>query len=90
MEQIVTQTLSPYRERHCRDSLLFGKMLLLMLAVAVASMPDFALAQIPQLTQGTVGIPGVSANTSIMKTLIMTVAFIGTTHATLLLASKFH
>lgn len=74
--QTPNQPLALYHQRHDCNTLLLGKMLLLMLATVVASMPDFALAQIPQLTQGTVGIPGVSANTSIMKTLIMTVAFI--------------
>lgn len=53
-----------------------GKILLLMLAFSAVLAPELALAQIPQLTQGTVGIPGVGNNTSIMKTLIMTVAFI--------------
>lgn len=60
----------------CRKTLHFKSFAVLALALVTLLLPDLVLAQVPTLTQGTVGIPGVSSNTSIMKTLIMTVAFI--------------
>lgn len=52
------------------------KFFLLFATIFLALLPDLAMAQIPELTTGTVGIPGVDENTSIMKTLGMTIGFI--------------
>ncbi len=48
----------------------------LLLVLALFLMPEISFAQVPTLGIGNVGIPGVNNNSSIMKTLIMTVAFI--------------
>lgn len=48
----------------------------LLLATVLVLIPELSFAQVPSLTTGSVGIPGVNDNSSIMKTLIMTVAFI--------------
>ncbi len=48
----------------------------LFLVLTLFLMPELSFAQVPSLGIGNVGIPGVDNNSSIMKTLIMTVAFI--------------
>ncbi len=53
--------------------------LLTLFAMIVALMqPELALAAggLPDLTVGTIGVPGVDGNSSIMKTLIMTIGFV--------------
>ncbi len=53
-----------------------SKSLALFFIITMLFVPELSLAQIPSLTTGEVGIPGVSGNSSVMKTIIMIVAFI--------------
>lgn len=52
---------------------LFAVALLLLILI----MPELALAQVPTLPSGKLGIPGVDGNTSVMKTLGLTIGFVG-------------
>lgn len=49
---------------------------LVCLSLLMLFLPDIALAQVPSLNTGNIGIPGVTGSSSLMKTFAMTIAFI--------------
>ncbi|MDP8051509.1 hypothetical protein QJU23_03590 [Pasteurella atlantica] len=49
---------------------------LLFMFITLFFMPTSAFANIPDLTLGSIGVPGVDDNSSVMKTIIMIIAFI--------------
>ncbi len=53
-----------------------AKLLAFFAIMMTLFIPELSLAQVPSLTTGTVGVPGVDDNSSVMKTIIMIIAFI--------------